>query len=190
MNCDECLADQRLPPQPHHCRRLVVTVSLAIGAHAALNKRALDAAKAIASEPGKTVASRGRGRAGDRQRSLSRRQCAAGAADQRCPRADRNAAQERLRRRHRRGRQQGRHAPRRRPSAIQGQARYRGDAVLRRLRRAGRPRELHDPGRCQDLEGSRRAARRRQRRIRARGDPGKGRPRQAGRGRRLPAQSL
>ena len=34
---------------------LVATVSLAIGAHAALNKRALDAAKAIASEQGETV---------------------------------------------------------------------------------------------------------------------------------------
>jgi uncharacterized caspase-like protein len=34
---------------------LVATVSLAIGAHAALNKRALDAAKAIASEPGETA---------------------------------------------------------------------------------------------------------------------------------------
>ena len=31
---------------------LVATVSLAIGAHAALNKRALDAARAIASEQG------------------------------------------------------------------------------------------------------------------------------------------
>ena len=47
---------------------------------------------------------------------------------------------------------------------------------LRRLRRAGRPRELHDPGRCHDLEGSRRAARRRQRRIRARRDAAKRAP--------------
>ncbi len=33
-------------------------------------------------------------------------------------------------------------------------ARLRGDAVLRRLRHPGRPRELHDPGRRHDLEGS------------------------------------
>ncbi len=38
---------------------LVATVSLGIGAHAALNKRALDAAKAIASEQGETAAIRG-----------------------------------------------------------------------------------------------------------------------------------
>lgn len=38
---------------------LVATVSLGIGAHAALNKRALDAAKAIASEQGETAAARG-----------------------------------------------------------------------------------------------------------------------------------
>ena len=36
---------------------LVATVSLGIGAHAALNKRALDAAKAIASEQGEAAAS-------------------------------------------------------------------------------------------------------------------------------------
>jgi uncharacterized caspase-like protein len=48
--------------QPHFSRRsitiaavLVGMVSLAIGAHAALNKRALDAAKAIATEQGDTV---------------------------------------------------------------------------------------------------------------------------------------
>ena len=35
---------------------LVVTVSLGIGAHAALNKRALDAARAIASEQGEAAA--------------------------------------------------------------------------------------------------------------------------------------
>ena len=39
---------------------LVVTVSLAIGAHAALNKRALDAAKTIASEPGEAAVPRAR----------------------------------------------------------------------------------------------------------------------------------
>lgn len=38
---------------------LVATVSLGIGAHAALNKRALDAAKAIASEQGEAAATRG-----------------------------------------------------------------------------------------------------------------------------------
>ena len=38
---------------------LVVTVSLGIGAHAALNKRALDAAKAIASEQGEAAAAKG-----------------------------------------------------------------------------------------------------------------------------------
>jgi uncharacterized caspase-like protein len=38
---------------------LVATVSLGIGAHAALNKRALDAAKAIASEQGEAAAARG-----------------------------------------------------------------------------------------------------------------------------------
>ena len=38
---------------------LVATVSLGIGAHAALNKRALDAAKAIASERGEAAATRG-----------------------------------------------------------------------------------------------------------------------------------
>ena len=76
------------------------------------------------------------------------------------------------------------------PAEVQGQAGHRGDAVLRRLRRAGRPRELHDPGRCRDLEGSRRAARRRQHRIRAGRDEGEGRQRQAGRGRRLPPQPL
>ena len=37
---------------------LVATVSLAIGAHAALNKRALDAAKAIASEQGEAAVSK------------------------------------------------------------------------------------------------------------------------------------
>ena len=39
---------------------LVGMVSLAIGAHAALNKRALDAAKAIASEPGEAAVPRAR----------------------------------------------------------------------------------------------------------------------------------
>ena len=38
---------------------LVATVSLGIGAHAALNKRALDAAKAVASEQGEAAATRG-----------------------------------------------------------------------------------------------------------------------------------
>jgi len=38
---------------------LVATVSLGIGAHAALNKRALDAAKAIASEQGETAVTKG-----------------------------------------------------------------------------------------------------------------------------------
>ncbi len=38
---------------------LVATVSLGIGAHAALNKRALDAARAIASEQGEAAATRG-----------------------------------------------------------------------------------------------------------------------------------
>ena len=38
---------------------LVVTVSLGIGAHAALNKRALDAAKTIMSEPGEAVTAKG-----------------------------------------------------------------------------------------------------------------------------------
>lgn len=38
---------------------LVVTVSLGIGAHAALNKRALDAAKAVASEQGETAIAKG-----------------------------------------------------------------------------------------------------------------------------------
>jgi uncharacterized caspase-like protein len=38
---------------------LVATVSLGIGAHAALNKRALDAAKAIASEQGEATVSKG-----------------------------------------------------------------------------------------------------------------------------------
>jgi uncharacterized caspase-like protein len=38
---------------------LVVTVSLGIGAHAALNKRALDAAKTIASEPGEAAVAKG-----------------------------------------------------------------------------------------------------------------------------------
>lgn len=38
---------------------LVVTVSLGIGAHAALNKRALDAAKAVASEQGEATVAKG-----------------------------------------------------------------------------------------------------------------------------------
>ena len=38
---------------------LVATVSLGLGAHAALNKRALDSAKAVASEQGETAAAKG-----------------------------------------------------------------------------------------------------------------------------------
>ena len=38
---------------------LVATVSLGLGAHAALNKRALDAAKAIASEQGEAAIAKG-----------------------------------------------------------------------------------------------------------------------------------
>ena len=41
-------AASHLPPFDHHCRRLLGVVSLAIGAHAALNKRALDAARTAA----------------------------------------------------------------------------------------------------------------------------------------------
>ena len=100
-------------------------------------------------------------RAGDRQRPLPRCQRAAGAADQRRPRADRRVAPQRLRCRRGGRRQQGRHGPRGRPAEDQDQAGLGGDAVLRRLRRPGRPRELHDPGRCRDLEGIRRAPRRR-----------------------------
>ena len=170
---------------------LVGTVSLAIGAHAALNKRALDAAKAVATEQDSELAGKAsRARAGDRQRPLSRRQRAADPADQRCARAVRGAAPRRLRRRHGGRRQPGRHGPRGRPAEGQDQAELRRDAVLRRLRRAGRPRELHDPGRCRDLEGSRRPPRGRQRRRRARHDEGAGRPRQARRDRRLAPQSL
>ena len=66
---------------------LVGMVSLAIGAHAALNKRALDAAKAIATEQNSDAAKKASPRrAGHRQRPLSRRLRAADPADQRCPR--------------------------------------------------------------------------------------------------------
>ena len=62
---------------------LVGLVSLAIGAHAALNKRSLDAAKAIATEQNSDVACKNfPRRAGDRQWPLPRRLGAAGAADQ------------------------------------------------------------------------------------------------------------
>ena len=67
--------------------RLVGMVSLAIGAHAALNMRALDAAKAISAEQSADAANQPvADRAGDRQRPLSRRQRAADPADQRRPR--------------------------------------------------------------------------------------------------------
>ena len=76
---------------------LVGMVSLAIGAHAALNMRALDAAKAVATEQSDAAAKQAvADRAGDRQRPLSRRQRAADAADQRRPRADRRAAPRRF----------------------------------------------------------------------------------------------
>ena len=143
---------------------LVGMVSLAIGAHAALNKRALDAAKAVATEQSADAAKKasrialviGNGHYPDANAPLTQP-----INDARALTAC--AAPQRLRRRRGRRRQQGRHDPRRRPAEIQDQAGLRGDAVLRRLWHPGRPRELHDPGRCHDLEGSRRAPRRRQR---------------------------
>ena len=75
---------------------LLGMVSLAIGAHAALNKRALDAAKAIGTEqaedankPARLALVIGNGHYPDAA-------APAGAADQRRPRADRNAAPQRL----------------------------------------------------------------------------------------------
>jgi len=52
------------------------------------------------------------------------------------------------------------------------------------------PRELHDPGRCRDLERIRRSPQRHQHRIGAGDDEGAGRARQARGDRRLPAQSV
>ena len=76
---------------------LVGLVSLAIGAHAALNKRSLDAAKAIATEQNSDVCAKasrvalviGNGHYPDASR-------AAGAADQRRPRPDGCAARQGL----------------------------------------------------------------------------------------------
>ena len=150
-------------------------VSLAIGAHAALNKRALDAAKAIGTEQiGDAVGKQAAPRARHRQRSLSRRRRALNQ-----PINDARALTATLRQS---GfdvdvvedASQGRHAARHRPAEVEGQAGHRGDAVLRRLRHPGRPRELHDPGRCADLEGRRRPPRRHFDRVRARGIKEKG----------------
>ena len=97
MNRDECDGKLRhLPPIPHHCGAVVGMVSLAIGAHAALNMRALDAAKAVATEQDDAARRPLAARAGDRQRPLPRRQRAADPADQRRPRADRGAAPRRF----------------------------------------------------------------------------------------------
>ena len=170
---------------------IVGMVSLAIGAHAALNLRSLDAAKeSAAASSVDTSKKASRIALGDRQRPLSRRQCAAVAADQRRPRADLRAAPRRFRRRRHRGCQQGRHDPRGGPAQGKSPPRQRGDAVLRRLRHPGGPRKLHDPGRRRDLEGKRRPPQRRLDRIRARGDEGAGRLRQARRHRRRAPQPL
>ena len=137
-------------------------VSLAIGAHAALNKRALDAAKAH------------RDRAGQRRRQPGHPRLALVIGNGHYPDAnapltqpinDARALTAALRHDgfdvdvvEDASKDDMTRAVARLKSKIQPG--LRGDAVLRRLRHPGRPRELHDPGRCRDLEGSRRAPRR------------------------------
>ncbi|MGY3405870.1 hypothetical protein ACVWZV_001983 [Bradyrhizobium sp. GM5.1] len=76
---------------------LIGTVSLVIGAHAALNMRALDAAKAVSTDQVTgSIGQASRLAHRHRQWTLPRRQRAADAVDQRRPRAVLVAAQERF----------------------------------------------------------------------------------------------
>ena len=152
---------------------VATVISLGIGANAALNKISNDARQAIRNIGSYSEQSDGR------KDTVARSRIALVIGNGRYPDArepltqpindaralTRRAAPGRLRRRRRRGCQQGRHAPRRRPAEGEGHARHRRHAVLRRLRHPGRPRELHDPGRCRDLEGRRCPPPRHQRRI-------------------------
>ena len=170
---------------------LVGLVSLAIGAHAALNKRSLDAAKAIATEQTGSIgrtASRvalviGNGHYPDASAPLAQpiNDARGLTAALRGKGFDVDVVEDATKDDMARAIV---------PAEGQDQAGHRGDAVLRRLWRPGRPRKLHDPGRRRDLEGSRRPPRRRLDRTGAGRDDREGRQGQARRRRRLPPQPL
>ncbi len=130
------------------------TVSLAIGAHAALNMRTLDAAKAVATE-----------QSADATRKVSRLALVIGNGhypDANAPLTqpinDARALSDALRRNgfdvdmlEDASKDDIARAVDRLKAKIRPD--FGGDAVLRRLRHSVRPRELHDPGRRHDLEG-------------------------------------
>ena len=149
---------------------LVGMVSLAIGAHAALNKRSLDVAKAldvaettgsIAVKPSRVALVIGNGHYPDANQPLKQsiNDARALATVLRRDGFDvimvEDADKDDMRR-----------AVSRLESKIGPDTD--GAAVLQRVRHSVRPRELHDPGRCADLEGSRRSARRALHRNRSR----------------------
>src|ERR1700760_3290469 len=140
---------------------LAATVSLAIGANAALNKRAMDAASAVSTGQGATVkkASRlalviGNGHYPDAGDPLVQPINDARALTHalRHDGFDVDVIEDASRGDMNRAAQPRRHEPRGRAPEGQDHRRLRGDAVLWRLWRAGWPRDLHDPARRHDLE--------------------------------------